>query len=70
MEMCRDSAIVLLHNAKIAASFPIAACTNWAPNIHPLKQNLSLTYQIGELSKYSEQSLTSFLVFEILKSPW
>ena len=55
---------MLLHNAKLQAA-SIAACTTLAPNIHPLKPNLSLTDQSGALSKYSEQSLTSFSVFEI-----
>ena len=43
---------------------PIAVCTNLVPNIYPFKPNLSLTAQSGELSKYSELSLTSFSVFE------
>ena len=47
MEMYKDSVIVPLHNAKLQAA-PIAACTNLAPNIHPLKLNLSLTDQSGE----------------------
>ena len=64
MEMYWDSVIVLLHNAN-CRQLPIAACAKLAPNIHPLKSNLSLTDQSSELSTYSEQSLTSFSVFEI-----
>ena len=64
MEMNRESFIVLLHNANFQA-IPIAACTSLAPNIFPLKPNLSLTDRNGELSNISDQSLTSFSVFEI-----
>ena len=63
--MYRNSAIVAIAQRKIAASFPTAACTNSAPKSHPIKQHLSLTYRKGEPSKYSEQYLTSFSVFEI-----
>ena len=45
----------------------IAARKNLAPNIIPLKLNLNLTDQSGELSNISDQSLPSFSVFEIVK---
>ena len=56
--------------AQNCRQLPIAACANLAPNIQPLKPNLTLTDQNVELSKYSDESLTSFSVFEIKKSPW
>ena len=65
LEMYRDSVIVLIAQRKIAGKLHIAAYTNLAQNIHPLKPNLSLTDQRGKLSKYFEQSLKSFSVFEI-----
>ena len=37
----------------------------FSPNILPLKPNLSLTDQSGELSIIFDQSLTSFSVLEI-----
>ena len=64
MEMYWDSVIVLLHNAKLLVVSHCCLC-KVGPNIHPLKSNLSLTDQSSELSTYSEQSLTSFSVFEI-----
>ena len=69
MEMYRDSVIVLLHNAKMQAASH-CCLYKFSPNIHPLKPNLSLTDQYSELSKYSEQSLISFSVFEIWKLLW
>ena len=59
MEMNRDSVIVLLHNAKLQAASH-SCLYKFCPNIH-----LSLFDQSGELSNNSEQSPTSFSVFEI-----
>ena len=63
MAMYRDSAIALC-TMQITRQLPVAACTNLAPNIHTLKPDLRLTDTRVELSKSSEQSLTSFSEFE------
>ena len=62
MEMQRDSVIVQLHNAKMQAASH-CCLYKFSPKHSPIKPNLSPTDQSGELSKYSERSLTSFSVF-------
>ena len=62
-----DSVIVLLTQSQFVVLLPVV-CTNLALNIFPLKPNLSLIDQNGELSNISDQSLTSLSVLEILKN--
>ena len=57
----RDSTVALM----LYANFQAASHTNLAPNLPPPKPDLRLTDPSVELSKSSEQSLTSFSVFEI-----
>ena len=58
--MYGDSVIV---QRKLAASH--CCLYKFSSKHSPIKSNPSLTDQNGELSKYSEQPLTSFSVFEI-----
>ena len=68
MEMYRDSAIVLLHNANFQATSHCCPY-KFSPNIHPSKPDIRLTDPSVEISKYSEQSLTSFSVLKLKNCP-
>ena len=59
----RDSTVSLM----LYANFQAASHTKFAPNLPPPKPDLRLNDPSVELSKYSEQSLTSVSVFEIFK---